>query len=49
MRKKNQISEYYAPSPKRYNEEDTRLIDEKLPNLVGVLKKKTKRFMKCDW
>ena len=32
MRRKNQISEYHAPSPKGYNKEDTRSIDEKHPN-----------------
>ena len=49
VRGKNQIPEYHAPSPEGYNEEDTRLIDEKPPNLVGVLKKKTKKSMKYDW
>ena len=49
MRRKNQIPEYHAPNPKGYNEEDMRLIDEKPPNPVGVLKRKTERFMKCDW
>ena len=34
MRRKNQISEYYAPSLKGYNEEDRRLIDEKPPNPI---------------
>ena len=49
MKRKNQIPENHAPSPKGYNEEDTRLINEKLPNPVGVLRKKIERSMKCDW
>ena len=48
MRRKSQISEYYIPSPKGYDEEDTRSIDEKPHNPVGVLTKKTKQSMKCD-
>ena len=35
VRKKNQIPKYHAPSPKGYNEEDTRLIDEKPPDSIG--------------
>ena len=34
VRKKNQIFKYHVPSPEGYNEEDTRLIDEKPHNLV---------------
>ena len=34
VRRKNQILEYYAPSPEGNNEEDTRLIDEKPLNPV---------------
>ena len=49
MRKKNQIPEYHAYIPEGYDKEDTRLIDEKPPNPVRVLRKKTKRSMKCDW
>ena len=49
MRKKNQIPKYYALSSKEYNEEDTRLFNEKSPNLVGILRKKTKRLIKCNW
>ena len=49
VRKKNQIPEYPAPSPKAYNEEDIKSIDEKSPNPVGVLRRKTKKLMKCDW
>ena len=45
---KNQISEYYVSSIKEYNKKDMKLIDEKLPNLVGVFKRKTKKSMKCD-
>ena len=30
VRKKNQISEYNAPSPDKYDEEDTRSINENL-------------------
>ena len=48
-RKKNQIFEYPAPSPKGYNEEDTRSINKKPSNPVGVLRRKTKRSMKYDW
>ena len=48
MRKKNQISEYHSPSPKGYDKKNTRLIDEKPPNPLGVLGKKTERSMKCD-
>ena len=43
MRIKNQIPKYHVPSPKEYNEKDTRLIHEKSPNLLEELKKKTKR------
>ena len=32
VRRKNQILEYHASSPKRYNEEDTKSIDEKHSN-----------------
>ena len=46
MRKKNQIPEYHSASPEGYNEEDTRLIDEKPPNPVGILRRKTKRSIK---
>ena len=49
MRKKNQILEYHAPSPKGYNEEFTKLIDERPPNRVGVLRRKTERSMKYNW
>ena len=49
VRRKNQIFEYPSPSPKGYDEENTRSIDEKPPNPVGVLWKKTKRSMKSDW
>ena len=49
MRKKNQIPEYLAPSPKGYNEEDTRSIDEKPSNPVEVLRRKTERSIKCLW
>ena len=42
VRKKNQIYEYHAPSPEGYNEEDIRLIDEKLPNPVGYWGEKLK-------
>ena len=35
VRMKNQIPEYHTPSPKRYNEENTRLINKNLSNLVG--------------
>ena len=42
MRKKNQIPEYHAPSPKGYNEENTRSIDEKLPDPVGYWEGKPK-------
>ena len=48
MRKKNQIPEYHTSSLEGYDEKDTRLIDEKPPNLVGVLRRKTKRSRKCD-
>ena len=43
MRRKNQIPEYYNSSPKGYNKEDTKLIDEKLPNPVGELKKEIEK------
>ena len=49
MKRKNQILEYHAPSPEGYNEKDTRLINKKPPNLVGVLRRKTERSMKYDW
>ena len=49
VRKKNQISEYYVPSPKKYNEKDTKSIDKKSPKLVGVLKRKTERLIKYNW
>ena len=49
MRKKNQIPQYHAPSSKGYDEEDTRSINKKAPNQVGVLKRKTEKSMKCDW
>ena len=49
VRRKNQILEYHAPSSEGYNEEDTRTIDKKPPNPVGVLRKKTEKSMKCDW
>ena len=49
VRRKNQIPEYSTPSLKGYDEEDTKSINKKLPNLVGVLRKKTKRSMKYDW
>ena len=48
LRRKNKIPEYHVPSPKRYGEEDTRLINKKPPNPVAVLRRKTKRSMKCD-
>ena len=38
--KNNQILEYYAFSPKRYNEKNTSLIDEKSPNTVKNQRKK---------
>ena len=43
VRRKNQISEYHTPSPKGYDEENTRLINKKLPNPVGELKRKTEK------
>ena len=42
VRKKKQILEYYAPRPERYNEEDTRLIDEKPFNPVRYWGRKPK-------
>ena len=48
MKKKNQIFEYHAISSEGYNEKNTRSIDEKPPNLVEILRKKTKRSMKYD-
>ena len=48
VRRKNKISEYYSLSPEGYNEEDMRSINEKPPNPVGVLRRKTERSMKCD-
>ena len=42
MRKKNRIPEYHAPGPEEYDEEDTRLIDEKSPNPLGYWGKKLK-------
>ena len=44
VRRKNQIPKYPAPSPKRYNEEDTRLIDEKLPDTVGILMEENQKI-----
>ena len=35
MRRKNRILEYHAPSPKRFDEEDKRSINEKPSNPVG--------------
>ena len=35
MRKKNQIPEYHTSSPERYDEKDTRSINEKSPHPVG--------------
>ena len=35
MRKKNQILNYHASSSEGYDQEDTRLIDEKPPNPMG--------------
>ena len=49
MRRKNQISEYDISSAKKYNEEDIRSINEKHPKLIGVLRKKTEKSIKCDW
>ena len=49
VKKKNQIPEYHAPSLKRYNKEDTKLINEKSLNPVGVLTGKIERSMKSDW
>ena len=49
MKRKNQIPEYYAPSPKKYDKEDTKSIDKKPPNPVEYWRKKTKRSMKYDW
>ena len=50
VRRKKQIPEYHVPSLKglmRTIREQS--IDEKPPNPVGKLRRKTKRSMKCGW
>ena len=49
VRRKNQIFEYHVLSPKGYNKGDTRSIDKKPANPVGVLSRKTEISLKCDW
>ena len=49
LRRKNQISEYHVPSHEGYDEENMRSIDEKSPNPMRILRRKTKRSIKCDW
>ena len=44
VKRKNQVPEYYAPSPKGYNEEDTRSIDEEPPNRMGYWGEKPKNL-----
>ena len=47
VRKKNQIPEYHAPSPKGYNKKDTRRIDQWKTSLPsGSIEDKNQKIYK---